>query len=538
MNPPAFSKIYILQASAMTQSAEKTFKVLIISKSNSLINYLSDLLAQSKKYAYKITSADAINAAIKNLEANNFDVILLDLELSGRPLCETLNIITNKYPWIPVIVTGDKDECSDIVSYGAHDFLLKGTFDSFLLNKIIQFAIDRKINEKNLISKEKEFRLMVENGSDIISIIGTDGLILYKNPSIKNQLGYDPIDLIGENIFNYVHPDDRQPLLNEYNGLVKNLYSSLVREYRFKTNIDSWRILESIFNPVFDKNGCISCVIINSRDITERKQAEEELKKHRDNLEELVRERTLELIYAREQAEEASRAKSEFIANISHELRTPLNSILGFSKLMESGYNEESYYKYINNITNSGSRLLEIINNLIDLIKIDSGKIKFEKKPVRLDPLLSSCIDTIRGKLDIKNRIINYINPDSGLSALGDRSRLEQMFLQLLSNAIKFTNEDGTINIKIININNTVEIEVSDNGTGIREKLLGQIFDSFSMGEKGLLREKQGTGIGLSIVKKIIEAHNGSISVKSKEGNGAAFKITMPVYDAINNNHT
>jgi PAS domain S-box-containing protein len=520
----------------MLKNTEKTLKVLIVEDDESIVNLLAELLSLSRRTIYNVESAASISSAIKKIDKNNFDIILLDLNLPDSSSLNTLTTINKKKPSIPIIViTGDNSNeiSSKAISYGAQDYLLKGNYDGYLLEKSITFAIERKITESNMINKEREFRIMVENVSDIISIIGTEGLILYKNPSVKSQLGYDPIDLIGENIFSFIHPDDKQMLINEYNGLIKKLYSSLVKEYRFKTKNNSWRILESKFNPILDENGSISCVIINSRDITERKQAEEELKVHRNNLEELIKERTFELMYSREMSEAANRAKSEFIANMSHELRTPLNSIIGFSKLMKTGYNPDTYFEYLENIINSGARLLEMINNILDLIKIDAGKIKFEKRPIRIDAILNTCLNIIKTKIETKNRIFEYTNDDTINSAiLGDESRLEQMFLQLLSNTVKFTKDDGVIKINSRINNNSVEVDVTDNGIGIKKELQSQIFDAFYMGETGLLREKQGSGVGLSIVKKIIDAHNGSISVKSEEGKGTTFTITMPVIEA------
>ncbi len=515
----------------MPGTADKSLNVLIVDDNVSIHNVLIKLLSVSDNCIYKVDSASTISTAIEKLNKSNFDIILLDLNLPDSSHLDSLITINKKKPSIPIIViTGEyTDEISSrAISYGAQDFLLKGKFNGYLLEKSINFAIERKIAESNLISKEREFRIIVENVSDIISIIGTDGIILYESPSVKNQLGYAPLDLIGENIFNFIDPEDKQILENEYNGIIRNIYSSLVKEYRFKNKNGSWRILESKFNPVLDTNGAISCIVITSRDITERKQAEEELKTNRDNLEELVKERTFELMHSREMAEAANRAKSEFIANMSHELRTPLNSILGFSKLMVCGYDANTYSKYLENIKNSGTRLLQMINKILDLIKIDAGKIKFEKKPILVETVLNSCINKITEKTERKNRKIDYTNANINSAILGDEFRLEQMFLQLLSNSVKFTRDDGRIEISVLRKNNSIEINITDNGIGIKKELQGQLFNAFSIGDKGLQRENQGIGVGLSIVKKIVDAHGGSISVKSKEGEGSTFTITMP----------
>ncbi len=518
----------------MTDMINKSKKILIVEDEKPVIVFLNEMLSRSKRCTYTIESAGTLASTLAKLEVDDYDIILLDLNLPDSTYPDTLNTIIQKRPAIPIIViTGayNYDIASQAISYGAQDYLIKGEFDGNVLEKSIDFAIERKITEISIVNNEKQFRMMIENGSDIITMTDPDGIILYESPSVKKQLGYEPIDLIGESIFNFLHPDDKHILIDDYKGLINNLYSSLVKEYRFKTCTGSWRILESNFNPKYNNNGRISYAIINSRDITRRKETEQELKKHRDNLEEIVKERTFELMCAKEISETANRAKSEFIANMSHELRTPLNSIIGFSKLMKMGYNSETYDEYLDNIISSGSRLLELINNILDLVKIDAGRIKFEKKPARLDTIINSCINTIKEKPANRNKKFEYISSKIDPIVLGDENRLGQMFLQLLLNAAKFTDDNGAIKIDNHQKNKFIEINVTDNGTGIKKELVKHIFDEFHIGEKGLTREKQGAGIGLAIVKKIIEAHNGSISVKSQEGIGSTFTILMPAFE-------
>ncbi|MDY6934487.1 MAG: PAS domain S-box protein [Spirochaetota bacterium] len=406
------------------------------------------------------------------------------------------------------------------------------------VTQIATFSKDitaRRRAEESLKKSEEQFRMMIENGSDIISLLDDEGIILYESPSIDRLLGYNPIDIIGMKFLDFIHPDDLEILTNTLNELLHNGVESksdtpLLRVNRFHHKNGSWRILESIFNPYIDNKNRVSCLIVNSRDITDRKRIEAELLKHKEHLEELVEERTIELIKAKDLAESANRAKSEFLSTMSHELRTPLNSILGFSKLMIMGYDEETYNTHANNILSSGKRLLNTINDILEYTSIDAGRIELNRGFIHLQDILSRCVSSFSYEADSKEiSIENRVSDGKPLRILGDRDKIEQVFRILLSNAIKYSATGEKIKILSHVQNNHIEIDIIDRGIGIRKEDQDLIFRDFTQVESGLTRETEGAGLGLTIAQGIIKAHKGTISLKSEVGKGSIFTVRLPL---------
>ncbi|XDD48675.1 ATP-binding protein [Leptospira sp. WS92.C1] len=263
----------------------------------------------------------------------------------------------------------------------------------------------------------------------------------------------------------------------------------------------------------------------------ERKNILEELKIHREKLEVLVNHRTEELILQKEKAEKASRAKSEFLANMSHELRTPLNSIIGFSKLMHLPKEMERENQYKDLIFHSGVHLLNIINDILDLSRIEAGKLVLNRSDFDLKELISTSIQMISGEAITKRIRIGFqtIPEDGDFEIHADSKRIRQVLLNLLGNSIKFTKPPGDVTVFLQRVaEGDFEFSVQDSGIGIPEEETQKIFETFYQIKGENRGAFEGSGLGLSIVKKIVDAHQGSIRVESSSGKGSKFSILLP----------
>ena len=259
--------------------------------------------------------------------------------------------------------------------------------------------------------------------------------------------------------------------------------------------------------------------------------AERELRGHRDHLEGLVKVRTEQLVIATERAEESDRLKSAFLATMSHELRTPLNSIIGFTGILHQGLagplNDEQK-KQLGMVQNSAHHLLELINDVLDISKIEAGQLEIARNPFDLRGSLDKVVNLVSPMAEKKGLPIYLHMTDPIDEFTGDQRRVEQILINLLNNAIKFT-EMGEIKVSCSPHDSKVIISVSDTGIGIKPEDIETIFEPFRQIDAGLSRKYEGTGLGLSITRKLVNMMGGEIQVKSEEGVGSTFSVILPM---------
>lgn len=356
------------------------------------------------------------------------------------------------------------------------------------------------------IRKGKFYESVVEDGSDIIFLVDFDGNILYHNASVRETLGYRAKSLIGKNFFDFILPNTLDQFKTNFQQSKKRAYTEKI-EFQFLCKDRTFRFLE--FNAINLKNKeGLAGLILDCRDITQRKKDAEELLR-------------------------LQKAKEQFLANISHEIRTPINGIAGIAGLLSQDQNLEERATYLQAIRHSAENLKVIINDILDIASIESGKLKFEKIAFNLTDLIPSLISTFTYQASEKNLALQYtIDESLNKVLLGDPVRLNQILINLISNAVKFTNTGSIVvtSKQIREQKNTclISISVKDTGVGIPSEKLTTIFESFSQADESVTRRYGGTGLGLTIAKQLTELQKGKIEVESKEHVGSVFTVTIP----------
>lgn len=359
---------------------------------------------------------------------------------------------------------------------------------------------------KNYVRKGLFYKSVVEDGSDVIFIVDYKGEILYLNASVEETLGYKPKSLIGKNFFDFILPEKLADFKRSYQISTKKPFQESV-EFQFLCKDKTYKYLE--FNSInLKKKEKIEGLILDCRDITQRKKDAEELLR-------------------------AQKAKEQFLANISHEIRTPINGIAGMANLLSKSPTPEEQTTYLTAIKSASENLKVIINDILDLASIDSGKLKFEKIGFNVKDLLTSLINAFAFQAREKGlELAFYLEEKTNIILVGDPVRLNQILINLISNALKFT-PTGSIRIdcsveKQTNQRCIAHFRITDTGIGIPEDKLVTIFESFSQADESVTRKYGGTGLGLTIVKQLTELQNGTISVKSEEGKGSVFSVSIP----------
>ena len=374
-----------------------------------------------------------------------------------------------------------------------------GTLVGFI--KVMRDATERRRLEAE---RDRFFELSM----DMLCIVHLDGYFLRTNPAFQMVLGYSPEELQNQRVFDLMHPDDRETAMKEYAKLRAGQPTKLL-ENRCRCKNGEYKWVAWSYYPVPEES--IGYGV--GRDVNGIRRMTEDLKLHAAEL------------------EQANRVKDEFLATLSHELRTPLTSILGWSRLLRSGkLSEPEIERAIAVVERNAQAQSNLIEDLLDVSRIITGKLRMEFLPIQLADLVAEIVDEFRPPAEAKHITLHSeIDANAG-TILGDPARLKQIVGNLLSNAIKFTNEGGKIDINLARTDGHVRLRVKDNGVGIDASVLPHIFERFKQADSSNVRSHSGLGLGLAIVRHLVEEHNGSVQAESPgPGAGATFSVDLPL---------
>jgi len=376
-------------------------------------------------------------------------------------------------------------------------------------NETLVSSAIRDISERR--KAEERFRDLLESAPDAMVIVDKEGRITLVNAQTERLFGYSREELVGQWVELLVPPRFRRSHPRH-----RGTYFSNPHPRGMGTGLELFGLrkdgsefpIEISLSPL--KTGDEPLVSSAIRDITERKLLEKRM-------------------------QEASRLKGEFLANMSHELRTPLNAIIGFADLMYKGKvgpMEPTHKEYLGDILTSSKHLLQLINDVLDLAKVEAGKMEFHLEKVDLSVLTADVCDVLRGLAASKSLHITVDVDDAVRIAVVDPGRVKQILFNYLSNAIKFTGEHGSIHVRVRpKSEGFFRIDVEDTGVGISSEQLGQLFVEFQQLDAGAAKRFQGTGLGLALTKRLAEALGGQIEVQSTLGTGSVFSVILPYLD-------
>ena len=410
-----------------------------------------------------------------------------------------------------------------------------------LLSRIIAESIGRY----NLSSKVSQSTVILEtllhNTNDLVLITDEEGIVTKCNDTVST-MGAGRDDIIGKPLSHLLNSEDKSILQRELDR--KKSVRHLPVTISFPSGSDPIKTCEFMVNATVltDKMGKTTGGIFVLTDVTATAELKSEMKKKalelnelQEILEEKVVERTEVLGRINRELERANQLRGRFIANMSHELRTPLNSIIGFSDvLIEGTFGDlkEEQKRYISNIRLAGKHLLQLINNVLDLAKIEAGKYELQYEAFYIDELFHEVVNTMKPLAEKKDIGMTVtIDPDVE-QLIADRLKVKQILYNLLSNAIKFTPEGGTVEILAEKMRSedieSVRFVVKDNGIGIPPDDIERIFEEFEQIDSSLSRQQGGVGLGLALTKKLVELHGGNIRAESILGKGSTFSFTIP----------
>ncbi|MBU1670524.1 MAG: PAS domain S-box protein [Actinobacteria bacterium] len=502
----------------------EALRVLVVEDDTDLSRQITKILKRA--FDVEVETADTCAGARRLLASRSFDVVTLDYMLpDGRGL-ELLEEFFEKDtpPWA-IMVTGHGDEETAVRSFreSASGYVVKDAQMGLRLTEAMEKALaEIRLSRarRDLESSEARFRSLIENASDIITVLDGDWTVLFASPSAERLLGYPPSKLEGSRFTDYIHPQDIPALEDMLREASSSDGATIMGEFRFRHRDGPWRYLESL-GRALGADRSVGALVLNSRDMTRRRLVESELEEYREHLESLVEERTAEL---QERAEQLA----DFLTVASHELRHPLSVIKGYATLLGACVEKEDLSgvgDIAGPLNTAVNRLTGHVEELMEAGLVEQGRFTFDRTVADLVGVVYQTVGEMR--LLAPDREFPLRAPGS-LEAVVDRARFRQLMVILLSNALKFSPAGSAVEVCVSSDGSRVTVQVMDRGIGVPEEDLERIFERFYQVEDTLHHSSVGLGLGLYLAGVICEAHGGSVRCLPREGGGSVFEVELP----------
>ena len=464
----------------------------------------------------------ATQTAMSTALEEQWDVVLADYSLPQFSATAALTLLQERGLDLPfIIVSGSIGDGIAVAAMkaGAHDYLMKGNLARLVpaIERELQEASNRRERRRiqlALRESEDRWQLALQGNNDGIWDWNIQDNTAFFSTRWKEMLNYEEQEI--SNHFDEwekrVHPDDLQWVTTAIQDHLAGKTLFYRTEHRLQCKNCSYKWILARGQALWDDNGKPIRMVGSHTDITPAKEMEAALRQQAENL------------------AKANRLKDEFLAIISHELRTPLNPILGWAQILRSRkLDEAATARALDAIERNAKLQKQLVEDLLDVSRVIQGKLSLTVTPTNLTPVITAAIETVQAAADAKAIQIETLLNDIGLVAC-DPNRLQQVIWNLLANAIKFTPTGGQVQIRLTRVTEGVEIQVADNGIGISADFLPYVFDRFRQENSSTTRSYGGLGLGLAIVRHLVELHGGTVHVKSPgAGGGTIFTVQLPV---------
>ncbi len=513
----------------ITESGDTTF-----AKIDRYPGWIQEILKQVNILHSQCISVRELTEATSVLQTVAIDLVIVDLSSSSGDSLEIISKLHSLVPKVAIVVIGNREDentVQEAFKRGAQEYLIRNEVTPKQLQRTLLCAWERQqryiwelevaqidfIYQQQLRQNQVQFRAIFERSSIGIGLVDMKARIVDSNPALCQMLGYSQQQLSGKRFTDVIVKKKKDSQL--YKQILSGQCNHLEMERQFLRQDGKllWTRLHISLIPA--TNGKPEYFLAMVEDISEQQAALRERKQTE-----------LKLRAAKEAAEAGSRSKSEFLATMSHELRTPLNAIMGLSQLLQQeivGNLNDKQREYVNCIYDSGEHLLELINDILDLSKVEAGKEELLLSKLQVRDVCSYVISTVSDRAERKGlQLVTQIAPQVDI-CVADERRIKQMLLNLLTNAIKFTS-GGKVTLEVEKVPSGIIFTVSDTGIGIEPQQLPLLFQPFKQLDSRLNRQYEGTGLGLALTRKLARLHGGDVTVTSVLREGSKFTLFLP----------